>query len=287
VIGPRLYRYYHLVSLWKAHSFVALIVDLMAIAMYSSCWTNLMANQSHGDTMQDTLSTENRKTVHEDVCEQIQELIRKGEFRVGDKLPPERKLAETFNVSRNSVREALRVLAENNIVRSRHGDGTYVCEAQETSLTRSLTVAVEKKRRRLRDIFEFRRILEPQIAFLAAGAITRQEIDRLKMLVFDQKRRIISGEEDSDLDAAFHLAIARAAKNTVIVEVIKTLSSVWNESRSSTFQSEARRTASLRTHVRIVDALEKRDPEAAKQAMNVHLLEIEQTIFGTEQESRD
>lgn len=237
--------------------------------------------------MQTISPAENRKPVYEDVCERIQELIRKGEFRVGNKLPPERKLAQTLGVSRNSVREALRVLAENNIVRSRQGDGTYVCEAEETSLPRSLAAAVEKKRRRLRDIFEFRRILEPQIAFLAAGNIARHEIDRLKMLVFDQKRRIMSGDEDADLDAAFHLAIARAAKNTVIVEVLKTLSSVWNESRSSTFQSEARRTASLRTHVLIVDALEKHDPEAAKQAMKVHLLEIERAIFGSEQESGD
>jgi GntR family transcriptional repressor for pyruvate dehydrogenase complex len=229
--------------------------------------------------MQDTLNTETRKSVYEDVCERIQELIRKGEFRVGDKLPPERKLAEKFNVSRNSIREALRVLAENSIVRSRHGDGTYVCGGQGTSLARSLTMAVEKKRRRLRDIFEFRRILEPQIAFLAASNISRSEVDRLKMLVFDQERRIMSGEEDSDLDSAFHLVLARAAKNTVIVEVLKTLSSVWNESRSDSLQSEARRTASLRTHVRIVDALEKRDPEAAREAMNNHLLEIERAVF--------
>jgi GntR family transcriptional regulator, transcriptional repressor for pyruvate dehydrogenase complex len=234
--------------------------------------------------MQDMPPTENRKPVFEDVREQIQELIRTGEFRVGDKLPPERTLAERFKVSRNSVREALRVLAENSVVRSRHGDGTYVCVSQENNLSRSLTMAVEKKRRRLRDIFELRRILEPQIAFLAASNVSRQELDRLKVLIFDQERKIISGEEDADVDAAFHLALARAARNTVIVEVLKTLSCVWGESRSSGLQSEDRRTRSLRTHILIVDALEKKDPVAAKQAMSVHLLEIEQAVFGEEQE---
>lgn len=230
--------------------------------------------------MQDMRSAEGRKSVCEDVCEQIRELIRQGKLNVGDKLPSERSLADAFGVSRNSIREALRVLAENNVVRSRQGDGTYVCEAARTFSASPLSVAGQKMRRRLREIFEVRRILEPEVAFRAASNMSRSEIDRLKMLVFDQKRRIMSGERDADLDVAFHLTIARAAKNGVITEFLKTLSSIWNEDRADSPQSEARRTASLKTHVRIVDALEKRNPEAARTAMTLHLIEIEQAVFG-------
>jgi GntR family transcriptional regulator, transcriptional repressor for pyruvate dehydrogenase complex len=228
-----------------------------------------------------TQQAQTRRPVYEDVREHIQNLIRRGELRVGGKLPPERKLAETFNVSRNSVREAIRVLAENNIVQSRQGDGTYVCAAEDGSLMNSFARALANKRSRVREIFEFRRILEPQIAFLAASAITRNEIDRLKVLTFDQERRIVSGEEDSDLDAAFHLSLARAARNTVIVEVLKILNDVLSETRSDGLQTKERRIASLRTHILIVDALEKRNPEAAKQAMIMHLLEVEQAVLGT------
>jgi GntR family transcriptional regulator, transcriptional repressor for pyruvate dehydrogenase complex len=223
---------------------------------------------------------QSRRPVYQDVREHIQDLIRKGDLRVGDKLPPERKLAETFDVSRNSVREAIRVLTENNIVQSRQGDGTYVCAADDGSLMNSFARALGNKRRRVREIFEFRRILEPQIAFLAASNITRNEIDRLKVLTFDQERRIVSGEEDSDLDAAFHLSLARATRNSVIVQVLRSLNDVLSETRSDGLQSEERRTASLRTHILIVDALEKRDPEATKQAMKAHLLEVEQAVFG-------
>jgi len=223
--------------------------------------------------------SQSRRPVYEDIREHIQDLIRKGELRRGDKLPPERKLAETFNVSRNSVREALRVLAENNIVQSRHGAGTYICAEDESSLVNSLTRALENKKRRLREIFEFRRILEPQIAFLAANNITRHEIDRLKVLIFDQEKRIISGEEDSDLDAAFHLSLARAAKNIIMVEVLRILNDILSETRWGAIQTEERRTASLRTHISIVDALEKRDPEAAKRAVSMHLVEVEQAVF--------
>jgi GntR family transcriptional regulator, transcriptional repressor for pyruvate dehydrogenase complex len=223
---------------------------------------------------------QSRRPVYQDVREHIQELIRKGDLREGDKLPPERKLAETFDVSRNSVREAIRVLAENNIVQSRQGDGTYVCAADDGSLMNSVSKALEYKRRRVGEIFEFRRILEPQIAFLAAKNITRSEVDRLKVLIFDQERRIVSGEEDSDLDAVFHLSLARATRNSVIVQVLRTLNDVLSETRSNGLQTEERRAASVRTHILIVDALEKRDPEAAKQAMKMHLLEVEQAVFG-------
>lgn len=224
--------------------------------------------------------TEDRKPVYEDVRRQIQELIRRGELRPGDKLPPERKLAETFQVSRNSVREAIRILAENEIVRSRHGDGTYICSQGETVLMDSVAQGRKRKRRRLEEIFEFRRLLEPQIASLAARTITRQEIDRLKLLVFEQERKLLTGQDDSDLDAAFHLCVAQAAKNTIIVQVLKSLHDILEESRSRALQSEERRRASLRTHVLIVDALERRDPEAARHTMILHLLQVEHVVLG-------
>jgi GntR family transcriptional regulator, transcriptional repressor for pyruvate dehydrogenase complex len=225
---------------------------------------------------------EERRSVYQDIREQIHELIRKGELRVGDKLPSERRLAEQFGASRNSVREAIRTLAENQVLESRHGDGTYILSQDHRAGMERLRNALEKRKRRVREIFEFRRILEPQVAFLAARHITRAQIDRLKVLVFEQERRIISGQGDSDLDVDFHLVLARGTKNTVLVEVLRTLNDILSETSPDTLQTEERRRASLRTHVLIVDALEKRDPEAAKQAMNLHLEEIEELVLRAE-----
>jgi GntR family transcriptional regulator, transcriptional repressor for pyruvate dehydrogenase complex len=219
------------------------------------------------------------RPIYDHVQDRIRELIRKGALSVGDRLPSERQLAEQFNVSRNSVREALRVLAEHQIVQSRHGDGTYVCSEEGSGPTSELARTVRKQRRRVREIFEFRGILEPEIAFLAASSITEQEIDRLKVLVFDQERRLIAGEGDNDLDTAFHLSLARATHNTVLVEVLKTLSDILSESRSGSLQTEDRRRASLRTHVLIVDALEKRSPDAARNAMTQHLREVQAAVL--------
>jgi len=227
---------------------------------------------------------EQPKHVYEGIRGHIQELIRKGELRAGDKLPPERKLAETFRVSRNSVREAIRALAEKNIVRSRRGDGTYICAPDESPVTDSLRQAVQGQRKRIEEIFEFRRLLEPQIAFLAAENMSRKEMDRLKILVVDQERRIMAGKDDADLDAAFHLLLAGATGNRVIHEVAKTLNHILGETRSEALQSEERRQASVRTHILIIDALERGDGEGAREAMHRHLAEIERTVFDGESE---
>jgi GntR family transcriptional regulator, transcriptional repressor for pyruvate dehydrogenase complex len=229
---------------------------------------------------------EQTRHVYEGIRGHIQELIHKGELRVGDKLPPERKLAETFKVSRNSVREAIRALAEKNILRSRRGDGTYILASDESTVTDSLRQAVQGQRKRIEEIFEFRRLLEPQIAFLAARNMSRKEIDRLKILVVDQERRIMAGRDDADLDVAFHLLVAGATGNSVIHEVAKTLSHILGETRSEALQSEERRQASVRTHILIIDALERGDGEGAREAMHRHLAEIERTVFDGKSEKQ-
>jgi GntR family transcriptional repressor for pyruvate dehydrogenase complex len=156
-----------------------------------------------------------RRPVYEEIREYIREMIRKGDLREGDKLPAERKLSQKFLVSRNSVREAIRALAEMGIVESRHGDGTYVRNLGQSDWAH-LNRVVQYREKRLGEIFQFRRILEPQIAALAARHVTRKEIDRLKVLVFEQERRIMEGEDDSDLDAEFHLRWQGLRKTTLL-----------------------------------------------------------------------
>lgn len=226
---------------------------------------------------------ERGKHLYEEIVVQIQDLIRRGELREGEKLPPERKLAETFKVSRNCVREAIRVLAEKKILKSRRGDGTYICTPDKSALADSLAQAIETQKSRLRDIFEFRQMIEPQIAFLAAHHITRGELDALKILVFEQERKMIAGEDASDLDTAFHLRLAIASKNKVLQEVIRTINGLLAESRSEFLQSEARRKTSVRAHIMIIDALEKKDPKGARRAMHDHLLQVRQTVFGDDE----
>ena len=98
------------------------------------------------------------------LSEKIQDAIEKGGLKVGDKLPPERALAETFGVSRNSVREAIRTLSEQGILKSRHGDGTYICGSDLAPLTAALLNAVDTEGKSFDHIMEFRLVIEPSIA---------------------------------------------------------------------------------------------------------------------------
>ncbi|MBI9091524.1 MAG: FadR family transcriptional regulator [Desulfobacterium sp.] len=216
---------------------------------------------------------------YETIVQQIQELISQGELSVGDKLPPERTLAKRFKVSRNSVRQAVQALAEKNLVESRQGDGTYIRSKDNTLFMDALARAIAAEKTRIREILEFRQCLEPQIARLAASAISPPQLDRLKIIVCDQQRKLLAHQEDHLLDQEFHNLLAMASGNKVMQEVFTTLTNLLDESRSEFLQSNTRRRVSITGHLKIIEALEKRDPSMSRQAMEAHLIDIEQTVF--------
>jgi GntR family transcriptional repressor for pyruvate dehydrogenase complex len=226
-----------------------------------------------------------RRYLYNEIVEYIQEMIRGGEFRVGGRIPPERSLARRFGVSRNCIRQAIQALSEKGILESRRGAGTYVCAPGcRTVPIDSLTPPVEIQKDLVRDIIQFRIMLEPQIAALAATRITSEELDRLKIIVCDQDRRNLAGDDDSSLDAEFHLLLAKASRNRIVQRVVGMMNEIINESRSEPLQSEERRRASVIGHIRIIDAMEKGDPRMACQAMKDHLLSVERIVLGNQGE---
>jgi len=221
--------------------------------------------------------------LYNEIVDQILQMIAGGELQVGDKLPPERKLAQSFHVSRNCIRQAIQTLAEKRVLESRRGDGTYVCAPDQTVVVNSFALAIQAQKELLREIMEFRLLMEPQIAFLAAKRITKNELDRLKIMVCDQQRKILAGEQDMELDAAFHRQLAESARNRVFVETVKTIESILNETRSEFLQSDTRRATSIQAHLKIIDALEKADSDMALQAMREHLVTVGKAIFGEQE----
>lgn len=235
--------------------------------------------------MEATAETKEPKYLYNVIVEKIREMIRQGELQVGDKLPPERTLAERFKVSRNSIRQAVQALAERKVLESRQGDGTYVRGLDESVLVDSLASALRMRQEQLREVLEFRLLMEPQIAALATRNITQAELDRLKVIVCDQQRKMLTGSRDPDLDASFHMALADASRNKVIRKVMDILNDILNESRAEFLQNRERKTASVVGHLRIIDAIEKRDPEAAFRAMKEHLSEVEKLVLGSDAET--
>ena len=226
-------------------------------------------------------------TTHSLVLEKIRALIENGQLSLGDKLPPERILAETFQVSRNSVREAIRVLCEKGLLESRHGAGTYVCAGDSNDLSAVLGEAFTAQRVRLREIFEVRRILEPSVAELAASRATQRDIESLKILACDQQNRILSGTDDADLDSAFHLTLARSCHNTVLTDLLGALNGTLDDSRSDVLRTSERRRHSLEAHLRIIDAVERRDASLSRMLMVEHLNTAEMDVFGEARNNRE
>lgn len=215
---------------------------------------------------------------YQEVARRLLAMLEAGELREGDRLPPERALAGAFQVSRGCVREAVRTLAEKGLLESRPGDGTYVCASQAGQLAQAL----DAQRHRLRDILELRRVVEPGVAALAAQRATLRDIDALKVLVFDQQRIVLEGGDDTALDAAFHLALARITGNQALLAMLETLNETLAETRQRHLRSARRKAASPAFHLRIITALERNDAAAARRAMEDHLDAVHTELFPKE-----
>ncbi len=237
--------------------------------------------------MNEPSGSEAKKHLYQDIVEKIKEMILSGELAAGDRLPAERKLAETFRVSRNCIRQAIQALAEKHILETRRGDGTYVCAADESALAESFVLAFQIRKELVHDILEFRLILEPQTARLAAKNITREGLDRLKIIVCDQQRKMLAGITDGESDASFHMELARASGNRIMFKVFQTMNAILNESRSEMLQTPERNRISVEGHLNIINALENRDPDAAETAMKGHLAAVESFILAADKNRRD
>jgi len=216
------------------------------------------------------------------VARAIADRVQSDEWPPGTRLPSERRLADHFSVSRSCIREAIRTLAEQQIVETRRGAGSYVCEPDDSALSAHLARVAPLKTARLAEIFDVRRIIEPQLAARAAHHITEAQLVRLKLLVYEQEKRALAGETTEDIDQAFHLCLAEASGNTILLNVVKNLTTILTESRTKALQTPERSRLSVQTHVAVIDALERGDSAAAETAMLHHLETVERAVFGKE-----
>ncbi len=212
-----------------------------------------------------------QKIRHDQVVRKIEGFIAGGRFKTGERIPPERDLAEYFQVSRNTVREAIKALAEKGVLVSRRGAGTYVAKGALACMVHGFT----RRHKRLSEIFELRNLLEPQIARLAARRITPDQVGELKDIVRQQKENLDDKEIQAELDDRFHSLIAEAAGNTVLGELYDALHGALVESRSQELQSYERNVRSMEYHGRLTEALEGHAESQAAGIMREHMQQVE------------
>lgn len=222
--------------------------------------------------------------IHEEVVSQIHQMIRDGRLKAGDQLPSERELAETFKISRTSVREALRALESQGMIISKTGMGNFIADLPVESFVAPLARLLVEEKTALADIFELRKLIEPQIASLAAERATLEEIERMKSLLEKQREQVEAGATGVDADTEFHFAIGQATQNHAIEKLVSGLLDVLSHSREESLQTPGRREASIASHLAIVDAIERHDQAQAREAMRHHIEQVERSVFLSRQE---
>jgi len=213
------------------------------------------------------------------VAQQILKTFNDGVYRSGDKLPPEREVADEMKVSRTCVREALKALEVLGLIESRVGDGTYVLpEATETTqVLRDLSA--EQQKQDLLDVWEARAEIDAVIVKLAANVATNKAIERIQNC-HQEMRSMVEAQDPLgylELDRTFHLAVARAADNPLLEGMIRPLIRIANDSHRDyvpRFRLVKRLEVSYAEHARIVDAIERRDGAAGGAAARDHFEKI-------------
>jgi GntR family transcriptional repressor for pyruvate dehydrogenase complex len=214
-----------------------------------------------------------KNKLSEEVASRLEQLIAR-ELKPGDKLPPERRLVEMFQVSRSSIRDAIRRLELMGLVEPRQGTGTVVRDLFVHPSNNLLADVLRHKRELITELLDVRCILEPALAARAALRVSPAEIAELEDILRRQEEKIRKGESTVEEDSEFHYNIALATNNTVILKVLDVLMEQLRDTRERSLQTEGRPRKSLNGHRLILAALKRRDAPACEAAMTRHLRDI-------------
>jgi len=225
--------------------------------------------------------------IHEEVFGQIHELIKEGRFKARDQLPSERELAETFKVSRTSVREALRTLESQGLIVSRTGMGNFVVDLPVEALVGPLARMLIDEKNALADVFEMRKLIEPHIAALAAERATARDIAQLRRIVAKQSAAVSRGETGVEADAELHFTIGRATRNQALQKLVSGLMEMLSRSREESLQTDERRESSIDAHRRIIAAIEKHDKARARSEMLRHIEQVEENVLSAHRPAKN
>ena len=239
------------------------------------------------DSLTGSLKAVTKTKFHEQIVEQVQALIEKGGLKHGDQLPAERELASIFKVSRHSVREAIRVLEQQRVLKSRPGSGTFIILENESSVVESLANAILQEKNALAEIFQFRELLEPQIAGLAARNASTEDIRVLENILEKQQKEVDDIQASNVLDEEFHLALARATGNSVLLQVVELFGHILLKSRHESSRSLHRNQLSVKGHKKILTAIKKGDSKAAGNLMAGHLQAIRDLVISSSPHKKD
>lgn len=216
------------------------------------------------------------------VAQHMTERLLDGTLPHGERLPPERVLAEQYGVSRTVIREAVRVLASKGLVETRGGSGTYVRGPNAEAVAESMALLFRLHQGSTpvdyEMVHEVRRVLEVEIAPLAARRATAEDIESLKAALERQRASRHDREAHAAYDLAFHAALATATHNPLFPVLLNSVSDVMREVRSVGFLVPGSFDNGLMHHERLIAAVKLQDAAAARRAMQEHLRDSQRIL---------
>jgi GntR family transcriptional repressor for pyruvate dehydrogenase complex len=213
--------------------------------------------------------------LYEQIVQQIEDSVLKGKLKPGDQLPAERELAQQLGVSRTAVREAVKTLREKGLVEAYSGRGTFITDGTSQAARQSFDLMIKLGQPEgSPHLAELRLILEPGIAALAAVRATEENISMMReaVEVMERSQKDPAAYIEADLD--FHLALAEAVANPLILSLIDSIVGLLREQRIRIFNIEGGPQRGQVHHKRILAAMERRDSEMARSAMRAHLEQV-------------
>jgi len=230
------------------------------------------------------------KKVYMQVLEQIWDLIRNGKLKPGDKLPPERILAERLGVSRPSVREGIVALEILGLVDSRGGKGNIVKNVDNSSMLKQNFQHLEEEESPF-ELLEARKIIEVDVAGYAAQKVQKEDITSIRQSLNDM-RNIVDNlsiskeyEKGMEFDREFHISIARATHNAVLLRIVATLlenlkEDLWVRLKEKSWAIPGTPQKYLKEHEEILEGIEQKSSVIARRKMHQHLAGIQKNLFG-------
>src|SRR5271166_3909672 len=234
--------------------------------------TNEGVNSAEAKPMYRAVKT---SRLYEQIVQQVEDSILKGQLKPGDQLPAERDLAQRFGVSRTAVREAVKTLREKGLVEAYSGRGTFITNGTSQAIRQSLDLMIRiNQQEGSAHLAELRQVLEPEIAALAAPRIEEQLLSTMREAVAIMDRNLHDPDAYVEADLDFHQALAEAVGNPLILSLLDSIVGLLREQRSRIFNVDGGPERGQFHHKRILAAIEERDPDKARDAMRAHLKQV-------------
>lgn len=209
----------------------------------------------------------------EDIVEQIKEAVFSGKLLPGDRLPSERDLVHEFGVSRVTIREAIRTLEASGILRVKVGvnGGAFVAEPSTEHVRESLTMLVKRQKATLQEIAEARRVVEIAIAGMAALRADESDIEAMERALAAYRQAITDNDSGTPPSLEFHAALAKAAKNPVLLPTVESLQFAISDALDGAGMPQEAIQANLELHRAILEAVRRRDSVEARRLIETDL----------------